>query len=60
MLTKFLGWNLEYVTALNEQEAEWLEAIATVGRDDRITGEVPLSQIEVDENDEIRILLGPL
>lgn len=60
MLTKFLGWNLEYVTALNGQETEWLEAIVTVGRDGMITGEVPLSQIEVNENDEIKILSGPL
>lgn len=60
MLTKFLGWNPEYVTALNEHEAEWLEAIITAGRDGTITGEVPLSQIEVDEDDEIKILSGPL
>ena len=60
MLTKFLGWNLEYVTALNEHETEWLEAIVSVDRDGTITGEVPLSQIEVNENDEIKILSGPL
>ena len=60
MLTKFLGWNLECVTALNEHETEWLEAIVPVNRDGTITGEVPLSQIEVDENDQIKILSGPL
>lgn len=60
MLTKFLGWNPEYVTALTEDEARWLEALVSAGRDGRTTGEVPLSLIEVNENDEIRILSGPL
>lgn len=60
MLTKFLGWNREYVTALNEYETEWLEAIISVDRDGMITGEVPLSQIEVNEYDGIKILSGPL
>ncbi len=60
MLTKFLGWNMEYVTPLTEQETEWLEALVSAGQDGMITGEVPLSQIEIDENDEIRILSGPL
>ena len=60
MLTKFLGWNLEYITALNEHETEWLEAIVSVGEDGMITGEVSLSQIEVDQNDKIKILSGPL
>lgn len=60
MLTKFLGWNMEYVTPLTEQETVWLEALVSAGQDDMITGEVPLSQIEIDENDQIRILSGPL
>ncbi len=60
MLTKFLGWNLEYVTALTEQETEWLDALVSAGRNGRTTGEVSLSRIEVDENDEIKILSGPL
>lgn len=60
MLTKFLGWNLECVTALNKRETEWLETLVSAGRDSMITGEVPLSQIEVNENDEIKILSGPL
>lgn len=60
MLTKFLGWNPEYVTALTEEETEWLEALVSAGRDGRTTGEVPLSLIEVNKNDEIRILSGPL
>ena len=60
MLTKFLGWNLEYVTALNEHETEWLEALVSAGRDGMITGEVPISQIEMNENDGIKILSGPL
>lgn len=60
MLTKFMGWNRECVTALNEHETEWLEAIVSVGRAGMITGEVPVSQVEVDENDKIKILSGPL
>lgn len=60
MLTKLLGWNLELITALTEQEAEWLDILVSAGRDGMITGEIPLSQIEVNENDEIKILSGPL
>lgn len=60
MLTRFLGWNLEYVTALTEQETKWLETLISAGRHDRTTGEVPLSLIEVNEKDEIRVLSGPL
>lgn len=60
MLTKLLGWELESFTALTYQETEWLEALISVDRDGRMTGEVPLSQIEINENDEIRILSGPL
>lgn len=60
MLTKFLGWNPECVTALTEQEVKWLEALVSTDRDGRTSGEVSLSQLEVNENDEIRILSGPL
>lgn len=60
MLTKLLGCDKEFFTALTDREAEWLEALISVDRDGRITGEVPLSQIEISENDEIRILSGPL
>lgn len=60
MMTKFLGWEKEFITALSEEEADWLKRIVSAGRDGRITGEVGLSRIEVDENDEVRILSGPL
>ena len=60
MMTKLLGWEGEFVTALTEQEADWLEKIASVDRDGKITGEVNLSLVEVGENDEVKILSGPL
>ena len=60
MLTKLLGRDIGFFTALTGQEAEWLEALVSVGQDGTIIGEVPLSQIEVNENDEVRILSGPL
>lgn len=60
MLTKLLGRDLEFFTALTDQETEWLEALVPVDQDGKITGEVPLSQIKVTENDEIKILSGPL
>ena len=60
MLTKFLGWNLEYVTALTEQETKWLEILVSSSKDGKVIGEVSLSQIELNDNDEIKILSGPL
>lgn len=60
MLTKILGWEPEFITALTEQEAAWIEKLVSAGSDGRINGEVPVSLIEVDENDEVRILSGPL
>lgn len=60
MLTKLLGWELESFTALTDQETEWLEALIPVDRDGKTTGEISLSQIEVNKNDEIKILSGPL
>lgn len=60
MLTKVLGRDSNYFTALTDRETEWLEALISTGQDGRITGEIPLSQIEVTENDEIKILSGPL
>ena len=60
MMTKILGWHLEYITALSEGETEWLEALFPAGRGSRITGEVALSKIEVREDDEVKILSGPL
>lgn len=58
MLTKLLGWDIQFVAPLPEHETAWLEKLVSVGSDG--SAEVPLSQIEVDENDEIRILSGPL
>lgn len=60
MMTKLLGWEREFITALTEQEAEWLEKIVSAGENGKINGEVALSTIEVDENDQVRILSGPL
>lgn len=60
MLTKLLGWNQDFFMALTSQETQWLEALISVEADGKITGEAALSQIEIDENDEIKILSGPL
>lgn len=60
MMTKLLGWEREFITALTEEETDWLEKIVSAGEDGRITGEVALSRIEIDEDDEVRILSGPL
>lgn len=60
MMTKLLGREREFITALTEEETDWLEKIVPAGKDGRITGEVALSRIEIDENDEVRILSGPL
>lgn len=59
-MTKILGWHLEYIAALTQREAVWLEKLVSAGKGGRITGEVPLSQIEIQENDEVKILSGPL
>lgn len=60
VMTKILGWHLEYITPLTEQDAAWLESLASKGQDGRIAGEVGISKIEVGENDEITVLSGPL
>lgn len=60
MMTKLLGWEREFITALTKEETDWLERIVSAGEDGKLTGEVGLSQIEVDENDKVRILSGPL
>ena len=38
----------------------WLEALVAMRQNGKITGEVPLSRIEISENDEVKILSGPL
>lgn len=60
MMTKLLGWEKAFITALNVQETAWLERIVTVGQGGRVDAEVQLSQIEVNERDEVKILSGPL
>lgn len=60
MMTKLLGWEKESITALSDQERDWLEKIVSVDQTGKITGEVPLSQLEVNENSEVKILSGPL
>lgn len=60
MLTKLLGFGRDAITALTDQEAEWLETLILVDQNGKINGEVPLSRIELDEEDEIRFLSGPL
>ena len=60
MMTKLLGWEREFITALTEWETAWLEKLVSIGRDGSTNGEVSLSQVEVDENDEVKILSGPL
>ena len=60
MMTKLLGRQKEFITALTEEETAWLEKIVSIGIDGNISGEVLLSQIEVSENNEVRILSGPL
>lgn len=60
MLTRLLGREMECFTALTDRETEWLEMLVPAGQDDNIIGEIPLSQIQLGENDEIRILSGPL
>lgn len=59
-LTKLLGWNAGFATALSKNEAEWLEKIVCINVSDEIKGDVPLSWVEISEKDEIRILSGPL
>ena len=51
---------MEYVTALTEQETKWLEILVSSSKDGKVIGEVSLSQIELNDNDEIKILSGPL
>lgn len=60
MMTKLLGWEKEFITALDEQETTWLKKILSVGKNGKVSGEVALSRIEITENDRIRILSGPL
>lgn len=58
MLTKLLGRDRKHFAALPENEALWLDRIMSGG--DTGNGVVSISQINVNENDEITILSGPL
>lgn len=60
MMTKLLGWEEEFIIALDEQEKDWLEKMISADQTGRVNGEVPLSQIEVNEENEVKILSGPL
>lgn len=58
LLTKLLGGDLEHFTRLSEQEKRWLNLLMFHGGDDN--SEIGLSQIDVREGNEIRIISGPL
>lgn len=60
MLTRLLGQDKEFVMALTEQETAWLEKIIPVALDGVVKAEIPLSKVEVNEENEIQILCGPL
>lgn len=60
MMTKLLGWEREFITALTEEETDWLEKMVSADKGGKVTGEVAISRIEVGENDTVRILSGPL
>ncbi len=57
MVTKLLGKDGEYFTALSERETDWLERIMDSADG---SAEVALSQVSVSENDVVTILSGPL
>jgi transcriptional antiterminator NusG len=60
VMTKLLGWEKEFIAALTDQETMWLEKIVSADRAGKMSGDVPLSRIEVKENEEVKILSGPL
>lgn len=60
MLTRLLGQDKEFVTALTGQETAWLEKIIPVVLEGTTKAEIPLSSVEVGKDDEIKILCGPL
>lgn len=51
LLTKLVGRDMEYFTRLSGREAQWLEIMGH---------EAGLSQIDIDEGNEISIISGPL
>lgn len=65
LLTKVLGRDLEYFVRLSEQEEQWLDLLLrqsmagnALKKNDE--NEVGLSQIDIQEGNEIRIVSGPL
>lgn len=58
LLTKMLGREVEYFVRLSEQEEQWLDLLLRrYGKTDSMVG---LSQIDIREGNEIRIVSGPL
>lgn len=63
LLTKMLGQDLEYFVRLSEKEEQWLDLLlrqGPTGKDHPRSSEVGLSQIDIREGKEIRIVSGPL
>ena len=63
LLTRLLGRDLEYFVRLSEKEEQWLDTLLGRSRKQPAeTGnnEVGLSQIDIREGNEIRIISGPL
>lgn len=62
LLTKMLGRDMEYFVRLSGQEENWLELLLKKNgqRDAAEKNEVGLSQIDIQEGNEIRIVSGPL
>jgi len=61
-LTRLLGRSggteNDYFTALSDRDVRWLSKLT--GNVNAINPEVALSQVQFDQNDEIRIISGPL
>lgn len=62
LLTKMLGRDMEYFVRLSGQEENWLDLLLKKNgqRDAAEKNEVGLSQIDIQEGNEIRIVSGPL
>ena len=62
LLTKMLGRDMEYFVRLSGQEENWLDLLLRKNgqRDATERNEVGLSQIDIQEGNEIRIVSGPL
>lgn len=58
LLTKMLGDDLKYFICLSEQEGKWLDLL--IKPEEHGSNEVGLSQIDIQEGNDIRIVSGPL